>query len=107
VRALLEAAAARAKAREQERQRSLAAERERREQHVRRERDRRLDELAGQGERPWVEVNALIAGKTARHYQAAVALLTDLRDVSRRSGGPEAFARRLADLRAVHRRKPA
>jgi hypothetical protein len=107
VRALLEAAAARAEAREQERQRQVAAERERREQQARRERERRLDELAGQGERPWTEVNALIAGKTARHYQAAVTLLTDLQEVSRRGGDPGAFTRRLADLRAAHQRKSA
>ena len=107
VRALLEAAAVRAEARARERQRQVTAERERREQQVRRERERRLDELAGQGERPWAEVNALIAGKTARHYQAVVALLTDLRDVSSRGGDTAAFGRRLADLRAAHQRKPA
>jgi hypothetical protein len=82
-------------------------ERERREQQALRERERRLDELAGQGERPWAEVNALIAGKTARNYQAAVALLTDLRDVSRRGGDAKEFGRRVADLRAANQRRPA
>lgn len=107
VRALLEAAAVRAQARERDHQRQVAAERERREQQARRERERRLDELAGQGERPWAEVNALIAGKTARHYQAVVALLADLQELSQRGGDATAFGRRVADLRAANQRKPA
>ena len=102
VRTLVEAAAMRSEARERERRRQAAAERERREQQARQERERRLDELAGQGERPWSEVSALIAGKSARHYQAAVALLADLRELSTRGGEPDGFARRLADLRTAH-----
>lgn len=104
---LLQARAERAQARERERQRELAQERARREEDVRRGRERRLDELACRGERPWAEVNALIAMKTARQYDEAVALLADLEALSRRGGDPSVFAARLAELRSTHQRKPS
>jgi hypothetical protein len=107
VRALLQAAAERAEARERARQRELAEQRARHEQQARRERDRRLDELASQGERPWNEVNSLIAAKTARHYDAAVTLLANLEEISRRGGDTAAFTRRMAELRSAHQRKPS
>jgi len=103
---LLQAGTERAQARERERQRELVQERARREEDARRGRERRIDALADRGERPWAEVNALIAMKTARHYDEAVALLTDLEALSRRGGDPSAFATRLADLRIAHQRKP-
>ena len=49
----------------------------------------------------------LIAAKTARHYDAAVALLADLEEISRRGGDTAAFTRRMAKLRSVHHRKPS
>ena len=104
---LLQAGAERAQARERERQRELVQERARREEDARRGRERRLDALAERGERPWAEVNALIAMKTARHYDEAVALLADLEALSRRGGDPSAFATRLAELRSAHQRKPS
>ena len=45
--------------------------------------------------------------KTARHYDEAVALLTDLETLSRRGGNPSAFTTRLAELRIAHQRKPS
>jgi hypothetical protein len=107
VHALLQAGAERAQARERERQRELVQERARREEDARRGRERRLDALADRGERPWAEVNALIAMKTARHYDEAVVLLADLEALSRRGGDPSAFATGLADLRSAHQRKPS
>ena len=105
--ALLQAGAERAQARERERQRELVQERARREEDARRGRERRLDALADRGERPWAEVNALIATKTPRQYDEAVALLADLEALSRRGGDPSAFATRLAELRSAHQRKPS
>lgn len=104
---LLQAGAERAQARERERQRELVQERARREEDARRGRERRLDALADRGERPWAEVNALIATKTPRQYDDAVALLADLEALSRRGGDPSAFATRLAELRSAHQRKPS
>jgi hypothetical protein len=104
---LLQAGTERAEARQRERQRELAQERARREEDARRGRERRLDALAERGERPWAEMNALIAMKTARHYDEAVVLLADLEALSRRGGDPSAFAARLTELRSAHQRKPS
>ena len=94
---------ARENARRREQEKQLA----RREEQARQDRERRLDQLAGQGERPWSEVNALIAATKPSAYDTAVALLSDLEKISRRGGDPAAFARRLTALRAAHQRKPS
>ena len=104
---LVEEAAMRADARENARQRDLAKQRAQREKQAQQERERRLDVLADQGERPWNEVDALIAAKKASAYESAVTLLSDLEKLSRRGGDPAAFGRRLAALRTVHQRKPS
>jgi len=97
----------RADARENARQRDLAKQRAQREKQAQQERERRLDVLADQGERPWNEVDALIAAKKASAYESAVTLLSDLEKLSRRGGDPAAIGRRLAALRTVHQRKPS
>jgi hypothetical protein len=104
---LLATATMRADARENARQRELDKQRVQREEQARQQRERRIDELALQGERPWNEVNALVAAKKASAYDSAVALLSDLEKISMRGGDPAAFARRLAALRAAHQRKPS
>lgn len=104
---LVATAAMRADARENARQRELAKQRAHRDEQARRQRERRIDGLAGQGERPWNEVNALIAAKKASAYDSAVALLSDLEKVSLRGGDSGGFARRLIALRAAHQRKPS
>lgn len=95
----------RARAQEQRR----AEERERREQKAQAAREQRLNDLALQGDRPWQDINSLIATKKPRDYDAAVALLADLHTLSRRGNAATAagFARKLADLRALHQRKPS
>ncbi|MFG1914391.1 hypothetical protein [Micromonospora sp. NPDC048898] len=97
----------------------LRAERERREaeqrdrERVRRERSaaaarqRHLDTLAVDHPAAWQRVDELIATKKPREYDSAVQLLVDLRDLSERDGDISSFRRRLAELRAVHARKPS
>jgi hypothetical protein len=62
--------------------------------------------LSDRGERPWAEVADLIAAQKPSSYDAAVRLLTDLAEISRRRGRTTEFAERLAELRATHHSKP-
>jgi hypothetical protein len=50
-------------------------------------RERRLDELSTDPERAWQRVADLIATKKPKEYDAAVALLTDLKVGAKRSAG--------------------
>jgi hypothetical protein len=50
-------------------------------------------------------VEALITTKQPKRYDAAVVLLTDLRDLAARKGGAD-FRRRLEALRVEHARSP-
>lgn len=90
-------------------ERERAAEREREQQRVERERraeaarERRLAAVATEGEGAWQRVGALIATRKPVEYDAAVALLQDLRVVD----DPAVFGRRITDLRAEHGRKPS
>ncbi|WP_406074690.1 hypothetical protein [Micromonospora sp. NBC_01638] len=94
-----------------ERERHDAEQRER--DRVRRERSataarqRHLDTLASDQPAAWQRVDELIATKKPREYDAAVQLLVDLRDLGERDGDVASFRYRLADLRAVHARKPS
>ncbi|MEV0425508.1 hypothetical protein [Micromonospora sp. NPDC050495] len=93
------------------RERRDAEQRER--DRVRRERcaaaarQRHLDTLAVDRPAAWQRVDELIATKKPREYDAAVQLLVDLRDLGERDGGSSSFRHRLAELRAVHARKPS
>jgi hypothetical protein len=81
------------------------------EEKVRRERARtlayeqRLDELADDEEAAWARVDAMIATRKTAEYDAAAALLTDLRALAERDTRPHEFARRCAALRQDHARK--
>ncbi|MEY9888038.1 hypothetical protein ABIA35_002725 [Catenulispora sp. MAP12-49] len=103
---LMAAAASQAEIREAEQQRELERQRELREQEAQRQRESRLAMLADRGERPWADVADLIAAKKPNSYDAAVRLLIDLAEISRRRGRSAQFTERLADLRSTHHRKP-
>jgi hypothetical protein len=83
----------------------VAAERRRREAEQAQARDRHLALLAERGEAPWREVEELISRRNQPGYERAVTLMIDLGEVARSRGEEEAFARRLADIRARHERK--
>ncbi|MBM0257087.1 hypothetical protein [Micromonospora sp. 4G55] len=97
----------------------LRAERERRDadqrerDRIRRERSaaaarqRHLDTLAVDQPAAWLRVDELIDTKKPREYDTAVQLLVDLRDLGERDGDSTSFRNRLAELRAVHARKPS
>jgi hypothetical protein len=88
-------------------------EAERAEEKARHERDRalarkqRLKELAQDEEAAWTRVDALIATRTPTDYDAAVALLVDLRTLADHVDRPHDFARRHAALRQAHKNKPS
>ncbi len=107
VRSLRARAAMLAETRQAARRAESAAQQAQREQALRQAREERIAALAGQGDRPWAEVNALLAEQKGKSYDAALQLLVDLQEVHRRSGGDAAFARRLTELRLAHPRKPA
>ncbi|MEV6689867.1 hypothetical protein AB0M35_00105 [Micromonospora sp. NPDC051196] len=97
----------------------LRAQRERRDteqrerDRIRRERSaaaarqRHLDTLAVDQPAAWQRVDELIATKKPREYDTAVQLLVDLRDLAEGGGDSMSFRHRLAELRAVHARKPS
>jgi hypothetical protein len=80
------------------------AQRERQERAVR---DRYLAGLAKREREAWRQVDALIATKRPRDYDAAVTLLSDLREMSRRKGRAGPFGQRIDELRAAHAAKPS
>ncbi|MFG1674108.1 hypothetical protein [Micromonospora sp. NPDC049282] len=82
-------------------------ERARRERSAAAARQRHLDTLAVDQSAAWQRVNELIATKKPREYDTAVQLLVDLRDLGERDGDSSSFRHRLAELRAVHARKPS
>jgi hypothetical protein len=84
-----------------------AAERARRERAAAEARERRLEELARQGEQAWQRVSLLISTKKQGEYDAAVQILVDLRALSERQGNQQAFGQRIGVLRAEHQRKPS
>jgi hypothetical protein len=69
-------------------------------------RNRRLDTLAAEGERPWMQITELIDTKKITQYDTAVTLLNDLRDLAGRDGDPVDFARRVRELRARYAGRP-
>ena len=81
-------------------------EQEERERVAAAARNRRLDTLAGEGERPWRQVAELIDTKKVSQYDAAVTLLSDLRDLAARDGDPVTFATRLRELRTRYAGRP-
>ncbi|WP_447005909.1 hypothetical protein ACRAKI_05240 [Saccharothrix isguenensis] len=94
-------------------ERQQREEAERAEENARHERDRalareqRLDKLAQDEQAAWTRVDALIATRKPKDYDAAVALLVDLQTVADRENRPHDFARRHAALRQAHHNKPS
>ncbi|MEU2612255.1 hypothetical protein ABZ570_11825 [Micromonospora sp. NPDC007271] len=84
-----------------------AAERERRERAAAAAREQHLNALAGRREQAWQRVAAMIETKKPKEYDAAVALLSDLKALADRDGDTEAFLRRVGQLRERHARKPS
>ena len=69
------------------------------------ERERRIEELM-QDERPaWKSVELIVENKQATEYERAVKQLADLKEVAVRRGALEDFARRVRELREVHKGK--
>jgi hypothetical protein len=84
-----------------------ARERERREREQQAARQRHLTSLARRERQTWQRVDALIGTTRPVDYNAAVALLVDLRDVSRRKGRAAEFTQRIGALRDAHAKKPS
>ncbi|MET7396325.1 hypothetical protein ABZS66_22875 [Dactylosporangium sp. NPDC005572] len=84
-----------------------AAEQARREAAAAAAREQRLDALAADPERAWQQVAELIATKKPKEYDAAVALLVDLKALGERDGRRKAFRGRIHQLRLEHARKPS
>lgn len=99
-----------AQARSQERERLAAQQQERerlqREQEEAAAHTQQLDALEQQGEQPWRRVTSLIDTKQTREYDAAVVLLGDLRELSRRQGRSDEFTQRVRQLRQQYARRP-
>ncbi len=89
--------AAQRRAEEQERQARAAAAATR----------QRLAALAAEGDAVWRRVERLVGSRKPGEYDAAVAILTDLRALAREDAGSAAFDERLSRLRADHARKPS
>ncbi len=80
-------------------------ERARREREAAEARERHLAELAGREAAAWREVETLIATKQPKRYDAAVALLGDLRELAVRAGRQGEAEDRIRDLLARHAKK--
>jgi hypothetical protein len=61
--------------------------------------EKRLDKLAGEGERAWQRVNTLIDTMKPREYDLAVELLCDLSGLAQREGTAPDFTDRITALR--------
>jgi hypothetical protein len=107
------AGALRARARELAEQRRLRTLAREAKQHARRARkqaaarDRHLNTLTKRQAAAWRHAETLIATRRSGDYDAAVALLKDLRDVTVRTGKSIEFAGRMRALRGVHATKPS
>ncbi|MBL8878531.1 MAG: hypothetical protein JNG88_05365 [Phycisphaerales bacterium] len=66
-----------------------------------------LAQLAASDSAVWNKVNSLIACRTPKCYDQALALLTDLRDAAALVQRTDAFSARLRDLRQAHASKPS
>ena len=63
--------------------------------------------LARRERQTWQRVDALIGTTRPVDYDAAVTLLADLRDVSRRKRRAAEFTQRIGALRDTHAKKPS
>jgi hypothetical protein len=106
-RALREHAEALAEARRKADRQREARARARRERLEQAARGRYLAELAKRIPQAWRRIEALIATKRPRDYDAAVTLLADLRDVDEQQGRAAQFVKRIRQLREAHATKPS
>lgn len=72
-----------------------------------RTRRERLERVVVREPAIWREANLLIASRTPKGYERAVALLTNLRDAAARVEGADELSVRLRELRAAHASKPS
>ncbi len=84
-----------------------AAERRRREQEAAAAQAKRVDALARNPAKAWMQVDALIAAKRAKEYDAAVTLLEDLYALAARDDDLAGFAVRVGRLRDQNTRRPS
>jgi hypothetical protein len=104
---LLTAAEERLEQRQQRIRAREAADRRRRERAAAAALEQRLDALARDPKKAWIQVDALIDTKKPKDYDTAVALLMDLQGLAGRDGSSAAFAQQMQRLRAQHARKPS
>ncbi len=104
---LLEAAEQRAEERRRREAERAARERARQERDAAEARERHLASLARREAEAWGEVEALIATRQPGKYDAAVALLGDLRELAVRAERREEVERRLGRLHEQHAKKPS
>ena len=104
---LLEAAQIRRAHREQLAAEQRAQERARRERAAAIALEQRLTALAADEEPAWQRVSTSIETKKPAEYDAAVALLVDLRAVAEQQNRRDGFDQRVEQLRRQHLRKPS
>lgn len=104
---LLEAAQTHRAQREQFAAQRQAQERARRERAAAIAREQHLEALAADEEPAWQRVSSSIDTKKPTEYDAAVALLVDLRAVAEQRNEGDVFARRFEQLCNQHLRKPS
>jgi hypothetical protein len=96
--------------RNERQQRQALAARRKQEAQARQAEEKRkeyLEQLAAREEQVWEEVEKLTATTKTKNYEAAVAMLKDLRDLGEQRNLVDRFDARLDDLRAHYVRKPA
>jgi hypothetical protein len=104
---LLAAAERRAKEREREEVEQAARDRILRERHVAATRELYLNRLRKRQTETWQKIQALIETRTQVHYDAALGLLKDLKDLATRDGRTAEVAARCCTLAKRHMRKPS
>lgn len=82
-----------------------AVERARQEQEKAAAREKYLDGITGREDKMWREVRSLIASRSPKQYDQAVALMVDLRDLAARSDGLFNFGLIVSHLRQDNDRK--
>ncbi|HEY5854963.1 MAG TPA: hypothetical protein VIW24_13130 [Aldersonia sp.] len=105
VTAILDAAARRRDDRQRSAAARLAGEQALRQKARALARERRLAELGHDEEAAWSRIEAMIATRKPREYDAAITMLTDLQTLAERDGRPESFTRRVLALRHTNARK--
>lgn len=103
---LLQKAAAHADERERLAKQRATEESKRLRERAEAERIAYLETLVGQENRLWAEIEKLASTKQSKHYDTAVRLIEDLRDLARRKGNG-GFKARVDIFCAAHSRQPA